>query len=194
MTILALDLSTETGWAVFDNKRKLVKYGTLKHKVEGKESPYNTVAESYPYNYTHAAKMIALLIDMIVSVYQPSVVVIEETNRGKSRLSQKLLEYIHYAVSEELLNRMPLQIVYMDTSRWRHIVGMCLTKEDKENNKLVKAGKKKEMKLKGKITKKHLSVRMVRELYNIDVKLCDNNACDAILLGHAYLRNKENAG
>jgi hypothetical protein len=70
----------------------------------------------------------------------------------------------------------------MDTSEWRKIVGLWMSKEDKKNNRQVSIGKKR-----GKITKKHLSVRMVNEKFNKSLKLKDNDEADAILLGLAYV-------
>jgi hypothetical protein len=58
---------------------------------------------------------------------------------------------------------------------------MWMNKEDLKNNRDVKAGKKR-----GKISKKHLAVRMVNEKYGKKLKLKDNDEADAILMGQAY--------
>jgi hypothetical protein len=69
---------------------------------------------------------------------------------------------------------------YMDPSEWRKIVDLKLSKADKDNNKAVKKKEKR-----GKITRKHLSVRMVNEKFGKSLKIKDNDEADAILLGFA---------
>ena len=50
----------------------------------------------------------------------------------------------------------------------------------------MRAGKKR-----GKISKKHLAVRMVNDLYGKQLKLKDNDEADAILMGQAYVNRSQ---
>jgi hypothetical protein len=70
----------------------------------------------------------------------------------------------------------------MDPSQWRKILEMRLSKDQKENNKLVSKGVKR-----GRVTKKHLSVNMTNTKFGLKLKLKDNDISDAILLGLAYI-------
>ena len=70
----------------------------------------------------------------------------------------------------------------MDPSQWRKILEMRLSKEQKENNKLVSKGVKR-----GRITKKHLSVEMANARFNLKLKLKDNDIADACNLAVACL-------
>ena len=62
------------------------------------------------------------------------------------------------------------KVIYRDPSHWRKIVNLRLTDEDKKHNKMVSKGL-----IKGRLTAKHLSVRKVNELYNLELILKDNN-------------------
>ena len=77
-------------------------------------------------------------------------------------------------------------IKYVRTQSWRSAVDLKMTNDDKEHNKLVKEGK-----ARGKIGKKHLSVRMVNSLFGLKLKLKDNDIADSILIGlSAYKKVK----
>jgi hypothetical protein len=69
------------------------------------------------------------------------------------------------------------KVTYVDTSRWRSVLSIKLSKEQRENNKLVKKKLKR-----GKITWKHLSVSFINERYGLKLKLKDNDQCDALCL------------
>lgn len=133
--------------------------------------------------------------------YWPSLdaIVVEETNLGKNRYSQKSLEFTHayflLQMSKSICKDVP--IVYLSTSQWRTAVGLEMSKEDKKSNaKLSKAKKavggdvrkvdKKALGVAGKVTKKHLAVRKANELFGLTLKLKDNDIADALLLGTAY--------
>jgi len=187
--ILALDISTQTGWAIIDEEEKLVDHGTIVQKVWGKNAPYNTEEEGYPFNYVDAAKRMMLNIFDVYHKFIPDVVVIEETNKGKNRFAQKMLEFIHCLVVDVCRDE-EIRVIYLDTSKWRQTMGLYMSKEDKQNNADIRKAKKEGKKARGKITKKHLSVRMVNKLYNLNMKMKDNDVCDAILVGLAYLRSQ----
>jgi hypothetical protein len=188
--VLSLDASTKTGWALFVD-RELLKSGALpKVKVEDfnvNKDPQKS--PKYPWNIMDAAEAMSRLMADLVAEHKPDYVVIENTNKGKNRNTQRLLEWIHY-VWVRNMRHLPIVLKYMDTSEWRSLVGLWMTKEDTKRNREVKAGKTKDPetgKRRGKLNKKHLAVRMTNELYGKKLKLKDNDEADAILMGRAFL-------
>lgn len=201
MRILALDYSTHAGYAVFEDG-KLVEHGTIHCDVTLKDGPY-------PYNYVNVARRQAEWIRDKIYQYDevPHAVVIEETNGSKNRYTQKLLEFLHMALLETLLN-MAVKVVYVNTNDWRSNLGIWLTKDQrKTNSKLSKAKSKEKARLgrtltagelaalkkalgiKGKVTKKHAAVNYVNERLQLGLKTKDNDAAEAICIGLAYLNN-----
>jgi hypothetical protein len=205
MKILCLDLSTHAGYAFLEGERgekpKLIKYGTIhlgKSVVE-----YGP----YPYGYVLCARaQIGNLINLLMD--DPDVIVIEETNMGRNRYTQKLLEFLHHELIlrlEDIAYRRKagggsLEVVYLDSSEWRSNLGLKMSKEQKKlNAKLSKAKReaaeagskldKKKLGIKGKTTAKHLAVAHANESYDLKLKVKDNDAADAICLGLAYCNN-----
>lgn len=174
--VLALDLSTSTGWALLEGE-ELLAYGAL-------DAP-STNKGSYPWNYLNVAKQLALSVKAVVDQHKPNLVVIEELNAARQRHSQKLLSFIHFAVLDQL--EWVQEVVYVDTSAWRKTLGIKLTKEQRQQNKLSKA-KKKALGIAGKVTVKHLAVAYCTEKYRIPFKQKDNDICDAICQALAHYR------
>lgn len=183
MRVLSLDASTKSGWALFIDG-KLSESGALTPvKIEDfnvNKDPQKS--PKYPYNIIDGAEDVARILMGKVNETRPDKIVIENTNKGKNRHTQRILEYIHFAFTRPFRNH-PNLLKYMDTSEWRSGVGLWMSKDDLKNNKDVRAGKKR-----GKISKKHLAVRMVNELYGKKLKLKDNDEADAILMGLAYVK------
>ncbi len=198
MKVLSLDISTNTGYALLDYERAVpLLWGNVWN-----EEKVDTFG-SYPYSYLAAAQTIASKIEQIVNKHQPDHIIIEETNKGKNRYTQKILEFIHCSVLNKL-NYLPWQtrIVYISTSVWRQKVGIELTKEQKKNNaKLSKAkskaggklthAQKKELGLAGRTTKKHVAVIEVNKRYGLEFKQKDNDIAEAILIGVAFIEGAE---
>lgn len=192
--ILALDISTSAGWAFLDEgqPKKLIDFGMIVN--EDKISGYGT----YPESYVGAAEAMAIRLLELVLRFNPDKIVIEETNKGRSRYTQKILEFIHCTLLILLRRDNHIQkVVYVNTSDWRKITGVELSKEDKkQNTKLSKAksaAKKKNEKLdkkslgiRGKITKKHLAIRVANDLYDLQLKPKDDDIADAICIGTAW--------
>lgn len=197
--IIALDISLHSGFAIMTESPvpgelpTLEQYGTLElDKIILEYGPY-------PWCYIRAEEaMVSKLMQVVTGqLYRSDIqhveIVVEETNLGSfSRYSQKVLEGLHcqFLLAVE---QYKIPVHYIDSSAWRSTLNIVMTKEDKKNNaKLSKAKKegknKKELGIKGKITKKHLAVRWVNETYGLDMKQVDNNTCDAIALGSAFLR------
>lgn len=189
MKILAFDIATKTGFAVFED-RKLVDFGLLtidkeKHK-EGK----------YPWVFDDISNDLATELIAKVLLVKPDKIVIEETNGGRARYSIKLLEFFHKAFIRELhpyiLKHPECSVSYVSTSDWRKTLQLRATKEDLKNNRKVNEAKrsglsKKESGVKGKITPKHRSVRYVNETLGLSLKLKDDDIAEAICLGLAFM-------
>jgi hypothetical protein len=119
MLVLALDASTNTGWAVFDHQGNLIKYGVLTAKAEDfnvNNDPHKSPL--YPYNIVTASDHMGLLIRALYDDIPADYIVIENTNKGKNRHTQRQLEFIHKAILDEFQD-VNDKIVYLDTSYWR---------------------------------------------------------------------------
>ena len=182
MRLLALDLSTKSGWALYEDSN-YVESGSLE-KVDLVNFNVNDDPNKqleYPKNVMDGARAIARAVQALVHTKNPDLIVIENSVKGRNRHTQRLIEWFHFCVLEKLYddNR---KFIYMDPSEWRKNVNLRLTKEDKKNNTDVNKGKKR-----GKITRKHLSVRMANSLFNLKLKVKDNDEADAICLGWGYI-------
>lgn len=131
MKVLSFDLSTKTGWALFENK-KLIAYGQLKTSMVGDES-----SPEYPQNFIDMAYKMGQEVKKQIVSAQPEYIVTEETNKGKNRYSQKQLEFIHFAVN--ILSN--FKIHYMDTSEWRSLLGITLDKGQRKDNRTINAAR-----------------------------------------------------
>jgi hypothetical protein len=199
MKVLALDVSTKTGWAVFDNSdgmpliERLTKYGLIKNP--DKIDTYG----KYPWSYLNAASAMGQQILALAHTEKPDVIVIEETNGSRgSRYTQKILEFLHCCILERLVN-LEIPVYYINSSSWRSTLGLVLSKEDKKANKKLKVAKKlsaatgkklnrTELGIRGIVNKKHIAIRYVNETYCKNFLVKDNDICDAICLGTAYLK------
>lgn len=184
MKILSLDISTKTGYAYFEDG-KLKEYGLI--QLKDKEGNVKKVDDfgSYPENYQlytlEIANKIKQKMESIVSddFWEDGMIVIEETTKSKAVYTQKMLEFIHCQFIRHLSGK-GYMIKYVKTGEWRKVAKLVLSKKDKEQNKLVRAKK-----ARGIITKKHLSVRKANELFDLHLKLKDNDIADALVLGWA---------
>ena len=183
MKILALDVSTKTGWALFDTllANPLVKYGNILVKIEEFNVMHPEKSLKYPYNMVDAADKLANLISNLCIEHNPDIVIIENTVKGKNRHTQRVLEFFHKSILD-LLRKFKVQ--YVNPSDWRSNIGMVLSPDDVLNNKLVSKGKKR-----GRITKKHLAVRYVKERFNIDLLMKQNDIADAICIGYSHVQS-----
>lgn len=185
MRILSLDISLKTGWALHQDA-SLLDCGLI--RVEIRDFNVNDDPNkqgSYPYNILEAAKSVAERLIGLISEKNPDSIVVENTVKGRNRHTQRLLEWIHMAVVESIRLK-GWSFHYLDPSEWRSALAMRLSKDDKKNNRLVGQGKKR-----GRITKKHLSVRMANDLYGLKLKIKDNDIADAICLGRAFYERSQ---
>ena len=176
--VLALDISSNTGYSIMKNG-ELLDHGVLSVTAEDfNVNNYPERSPKYPYNIWKASDDMGYQVLNIALGYEPDYIVIENTVNGKNRNSQRYLEWINKSCFDRLHDK--AKIIYLDPSQWRKIIGLRLTTEDKKHNALVS-----KKKAKGKITRKHLSVRMANELYNTSFKLKDNDIADSVLLNRA---------
>jgi hypothetical protein len=155
--LLALDISTKTGYAVFNYEGALITYGVFN------VSPKDFNCE-YPRNYIYACKNLSAKIKDLIKLYNIDKVIIEETNNGGflvSRFTRKLLEWFHYELCNTLLD-LNIKIIYIDSRKWQSIQGLILTKEQKNKNKILKE-------------KKEINKKMIIQKYKteIDLKLLE---------------------
>lgn len=175
MRILGLDLSTHIGWSVMNNDI-LEYYGLYDApNFSGRSMDHSLLAERARYAMTHVGNLLWK--------YKPDYIVIEETNLGKQRLAQKQLEWIHFTVFD-LIEKANLsnKVIYIDTSAWRKMLSLKLSKEQREHNKNVKKSKTRSKSGEGKVTWKHLSVNYVNDRFGLKFKFKDNDITDAICL------------
>jgi|ERR1017187_1172122 hypothetical protein len=203
MKVLALDVSTKTGWAVFDGEYvisghpQLDDYGLIKNPKKIQE--YG----EYPWSYKDAANDLVDGIIKLVREKKPMTICVEETNGSRARYTQKILEFLHCTLLEKLRTTYDgtynPKIVYINSSEWRKTLGLVLSKEDKKANKKLKVAKKlsaetgkklnrTELGIRGIVNKKHIAIRYVNDTYCKNFLVKDNDICDAICLGTAYLK------
>lgn len=197
--ILALDMSTKTGWAVLDiedGSWKLVGAGTLP-----KESEFTLGV--YPVNYLHWSRKCMEHMKGVIDQYQPDEFVIEETAKGsKNNMSQKIVEFVHaeIALFFEKTDKLGINFPrrYYLTEEWRRICLCVMSKDEKKQNaevrkqrkKGIKVCKDKDGKRIGLVGKKHVNVRRANEVYGLELLLKDEDRADALLLAHALFLEK----
>lgn len=170
MKIIGLDVSTKTGYAVMDDGI-LLEYGLL--KVETPD--FNESEDFLMLRRAEAAS--SKILELIVK-HKPDYIFCEQTNAGKYRASQKMLEFIHCKILTEIVRlNMTDKFLYVDTSKWRSKLGVKLSKDQRKHNKNVKIGTSK-----GKITPKHLVVSWVNEKFGLKLLKKDHDICDAIAI------------
>lgn len=194
--ILALDMSTKTGYAVVDiegDSFKLIADGTLEKESEPEGD--------YPINYLEWSGKSFNHIEKIIEKYNPDEFVIEETAKGsKNNMSQKIVEFIHFELAlyfRDVDNNKRPRTYYL-TEEWRRIVGCKMNDAEKKQNAEVRKQRKKGIKVCkdqdgkriGIVTKKHVNVRRANEVYSLDLILKDEDRADALLLAHALFLEK----
>lgn len=204
MRLLSFDVSTKTGFAVIDEtdgEVKLIERGLL--KLPKKVAEYGP----YPWGYLTAVRaMSTMLTEKFLNV-APDVLVIEETNLGRQRYTQKILEFLHHDLLVAISHLVtPCPVYYLSTSKWRSALGLSFNTADKRNNKLLRKAKdraelvgtaaklaeeKKALGVKGRVTPKHLAVRYVNDKFGLALKIKDNDIADAICLIMGFLAGAE---
>lgn len=196
---ISLDISTNTGYAVFEDVN-LISYGVFTRKVVGYKADiktYKDLPECYPDNFLDAAYQIAKECINVITESNSDIVIIEHPESGKQRLSQRLLEWTHLTLVQEL-KESNIPFKYILVNDWRKVVKCYLNcwEEHRSWNKQVKKAKSSATptktgmlvpKINGKrvsaINQKKLSILLANSHYNLSIK--DNNIADAINIGRA---------
>lgn len=197
MKILCLDISTKTGWAVLRGEPadgvvpEVVVHGRLTLQALGLANV--AAAGDYPWGFLGVGHLFADAFDRLYREHQPDAIVIEDTSESRNRYAQKLLEFIHCIVLQKFAGLRHDLIVYIPVGYWRSALELRLNKDDKKNNAAISKAKKegvakKDLGLKGRVTKKHLALRFVAATFGLKFKVKDNDIADAICLGVGYLR------
>ena len=193
--VLGLDLSTTcTGFALLDaDSKALLKYGYILPQVAGVSKL------KYPRQALYKILDLSKKIVKLIRQYNPDQIVIEEVNRGISRVSQKPLDALHFFVVHFIDLEFPHLIdslYYYDSNGkhgWRTHLKLKLTEEDKAHNAHIKTFKssRKVGKKRAKINFKHLASRYVQETYKIKLDVDEDSKhadiCDAIAMTNSYL-------
>lgn len=185
-----------TGWAIFKGD-KLVNYGYLKPQVPGLHKV------KYPISGLFRILDLSFQVRELVLEKKPDLIVIEEVNKGRNRISQKTLDALHYFVLEEIrqhTEEMLENIRFMDSggrSGWRPTLDLKLTDEDKAYNKGIRSQYKGQKRVISKLKRdwKDVSVRYVNALYGLDMdhreREYDADIADAICLGEAFIKRSK---
>lgn len=199
--VLSLDVSSKTGYASAissDSGFTLENYGQIT-KIECPEN------EKYPASFVTWAYECYGVIEDLINRHHPDVLVIEETCSGsKSVYSQKILEFTHFLLAR-FIKETEIKNIYLMTGVWRKQIGSFMNATEKKRNKEVKEYKKKNKsklaydingKRIGKISKKHVTIRLINETFADQLKTPlrrkDEDQADAISLNWAYhLKRKE---
>ena len=170
MKVLGLDIAGKSGWALIENG-KLLDKGLI-------EAPQITRHRLPACNLVAESEALARDLINLIHKHQPDFVYVEETNMGRSRTTQKALEFLHCAFLQECLSSprsdLPNLIKYIDTSKWRSTLEIKLNKEQRDHNKLVKNHL-----ARGKITPKHLAVAWANKTYGLELLQKDDDIADA---------------
>lgn len=203
MSVFALDLSTNSGYAIFDDG-KLFDYGVFSVETEDYVADVKSFADlpdSFPNNLMSTARKVSEKVGILYDSYADKRddihVIIENVELGRQRISQQLLNYIHYDVIKELAKR-DVKPRYVLVSDWRKVV-KCYVKEWPEyikyNRKVYSAKRvakpnkagarvaKIDGKIVSRVDQKKLSVIIANKTHNIDIS--NHNIADAINIGYA---------
>jgi len=179
MITLSLDISTNTGYAIFEDGELVGKGNFL---VKDKKISYLEHTTESMHAMLGACENLSCYVDDAIMKYDVDEVIIEQTNRSRSRWSQKMLEWLHYSIITSILEEFYyVNINYIDTSEWRSILDIRMTNADKKHNKEVRNGK-----ARGKLTSKHLAVRWANQMFGLELKQKDNDIADALALATAF--------
>src|SRR5271166_755098 len=134
--ILALDVSTKTGWALLISEGE-----NLTLEANGQIDKSKEPEGQYPGNFVSWAYDCWIELVKLMDLHKPDVLVIEETSAGsKAVYSQKILEWIHFLLAQSIKEG-NIKAIYILTEQWRRETGCLMTKEESLHNKTVRAYK-----------------------------------------------------
>jgi hypothetical protein len=201
--VLALDLSSKTGWALLSGEKNseqrlptITGYGTLELPQRVKD-----YADSkYPWAILEAATYMGDVCWGKVKETSPDIVVIEAVNKARARFSQQYLDFLHMRLLGQLVHTDPqakTKVFYVDSSEWRKVTGSVMDKAGKKLNAKLSAAKRKAatkgakldrkaLGIKGKITKKHVAIARANELFRLNLRVKENDIADSLLEGLSW--------
>lgn len=201
---LALDPSSRTGYAIFEN-HKILEYGLIEKEIKNFKfdvSNYTQLAPDYPMNFIEATSCMAKEIMNIIKKHDVEYVVLEHSESSMHRFSQKYLEWLHQALCLSFYKN-KIKFQYLLNSDWRKATKCYLKdwpeydKHNKEVRKLKKsaiptASGSKVAKKDGKIVTiiDHKKLSMLVASKYIGKTIDNDNTSDAILCGLAAIRLK----
>lgn len=199
MQILSFDLSSHTGWSLFEEGH-LKEYGLLEIAIKDYKAilkSHKDFVSAYPLNLATAAQEMTALCMELIDKYPAAHIVTEHTVCGKNVVSQRFLEFLHYVFTTEIHKR-GRSFKYLMNSDWRihnkvylkhwpeHQAWNKTVSKLKKSAKPTKSGAK-VAKLDGKIVtkidQKDLSILIANQTFNLN--LDDDNIADSVLLGKA---------
>ncbi len=197
--VLSLDLSSKTGYALLissDQGMTLEAYGQM-------EQIHCPEDEPYPGSYVTWAYKCFEKIEELIEWLKPDVLVIEEITKSKNAMSQKFLDFLHFIVCR-FIQETGIKNVWFQTGEWRREVGSHMNDVEKKRNKEVRKYKK-EHKSKlaydingkriGIISKKHVTIRLINEVFKDQLKKPlirkEEDSADAIALSYCYHKRKQ---
>jgi len=177
--LYCIDLSFRTGVAYFEDD-ELISYGFHEGIRPKGSQDFKNLIEAID-------DLISTILTEILEI-QPNEIVIEQTNRGRNRYTQKQLEWMHLTLLRKLYD-LNFNVYYLDTSEWKSLLGIKIDKNIRKfNAKLRKEGGR------GKIKAKHVSIHYVNEKYQLDLLTKNDDEAEAILLGLAFIKVKNEIG
>ena len=197
--LLALDLSSSTGYAVFSYDQIpqqnpiLLAYGVVANTVSIKNSGV------YPWGLMDAVESMWNKIEPLIVEHKPDIIVVEEVNIARARFVQKFLDGLHFRVLQGLRSQFENKVLFVSSSIWRRQLGAVLSKEDKKQNAQLSKAKsqakrskkkldKKALGINKKLNKKDAALRFVNSEYGFSLRTKDDDIADAICEGLAIIR------
>ena len=203
--VLSLDLSSKTGYALLissDQGMSLEAYGQM-------EQIHCPEDEPYPGSYVTWAYQCFEKVEELIEWLKPDVLVIEEITKSKNAMSQKFLDFLHFVVCK-FIQETGIKNVWFQTGQWRSEISSYMNDSEKKHNKKVKAYKDAYFKKHGKETtvaydidtgkrigkigKKHVTIRLINEVFKDQLKKKlirkDEDTADGIALVFAYHKGR----
>ena len=225
MKIVSIDLSSNTGIAYFDTEQQDYLVDCFDYTIERatpmtlnrtqklsedqlvKKSKRKRTLEKYDSS-KHPNDFLFYVDDYIEGLIKEinsrkwvfDYIVIEQTNKGRDRWKQKLLEWLHYKLCYRVFYYKDLfdgvEVKYIDTMEWRKILGIKVSKEDKRANRKIRIHNKEvkvsgEKRITGIVKDKDMAIEFCEKKFNLSMSRKDNNIADAMCIGYGYLlKNK----
>jgi hypothetical protein len=202
LKIVALDLSSHSGVAYFDSKQPQLLIDAFDYSISYK-TPIATETKKqsgkvrynpkgrHPYDFIDYVEAYTFGLYEKVMSLNADIVVIEQTNKGRDRWRQKLLEWLHFSFCQKIRDERTVH--YIDTREWRNLLNLKVSRDQKSANRRIRKHNKeakinKELKrLTGITNQKKLAIQFAEDMFDITMRAKDNDIADAICIGYAYL-------